>query len=404
MADKPHWLDQERFTVYPRIILVLMGGFVLLRLFGHAWFPWWQGIDNPLATDFLAFWSASHLALSGHPAAAYDVATIFATEKAAVPGNAGIYPWMYPPAFYLVVLPLALLPYAASFAVFMLAGIAGYVLVFRRIARHPAAMWCLAAFPGGWITLAHGQNAFLSAALAAAALLSLERRPVLGGFLIGLLAIKPQLAILFPVALIALGAWRAFLVAALTAVLFNLAGVAVLGGDIVEPALHGWAYARRLLEQGGVPWAKMPSAFVLLRTLHMPVGWAYGCQGAVSVLAAGTVWRIWRHCPDWTLRGAALMTATFLATPYGFDYDFTWLAFPLVWMALAGVRDGWLAGEREVLVAVWALPLYMAVVAIHAHLPVGFALLATLLWMIARRAQRAQRARWARSVQGAEAA
>jgi len=64
----------------------------------------------------------------------------------------------------------------------------------------------------------------LTAALAGAALLSLERRPILAGVFIGLLAIKPHLALLFPVALIAIGAWRTLLAAAVTGTTFIFVG------------------------------------------------------------------------------------------------------------------------------------------------------------------------------------
>lgn len=307
------------------------------------------------------------MALSGHASSAYDVKTLFAIEKLALPGDTGIFPWLYQPAFYLIITPLALMPYVVAFFVFMLSNLTCYVLVFRRIVRHSGAMWCLAAFPGVWITLLHGQNAFLTAAIAAAALLTLERRPCLSGLLVGLLAIKPQLALLFPLALIAVGAWRALAVAVMTAVLFNALATAILGFDIIQPALQSALFARTMLEQGGVPWAKMPSTFSWLRSLGVSIQWAYFIHGIIALTACCVIWRIWRSCSNTAVRSAALMTATFLVSPYGFDYDFAWLAFPLAWVAMAGLRDGWLLGERELLVVVGWLPVFMAPMARQWH-------------------------------------
>ena len=59
------------------------------------------------------------------------------------------------------------------------------------------------AFPATFINLFHGQNGFLNAALLGAALLALDRRPVVAGILFGLLSYKPHLGLLVPLALLA---------------------------------------------------------------------------------------------------------------------------------------------------------------------------------------------------------
>ena len=74
-----------------------------------------------------------------------------------------------------------------------------------------------------------GQNSVLTAGLAALALHLLGKRPVVAGVVIGLLAIKPQLAVVFPFVLIAARAWRTFAAAALSATLFAAAGIALTG-------------------------------------------------------------------------------------------------------------------------------------------------------------------------------
>ena len=80
------------------------------------------------------------------------------------------------------------------------------------------------------------------------------------------------------------------------------------------------------------------------------------------------------------------MIATFLVSPYAFDYDLAWLAFPIAWLALAGLRNGWLRGEREVLVIAWLLPMLMVVIATALSLQVGPLVLGSLLWISVRRA------------------
>jgi hypothetical protein len=252
-------------------------------------------------------------------------------------------------------------------------------------------MWCLAAFSGLWMNLCQGQNAFLTAALAAAAILCLRRRPALAGVCIGLLAIKPHLVLLFPVALLAIGAWRAITAAALTATAFMAAGTAVLGTATLEACWSSLGTARHLLETGLLPWPKMPTIFAFMRLLGAPVAAAYTTHGIVALAAGLAVWRVWRSCSNWFLRGASLMTATFLISPYVFDYDLDWLAFPIAWLVIDGLRHGWLPIEREILVAAWALPLVLAPIARATSFQIGPFALGALLWIILRRAGTARR-------------
>jgi len=391
-----HWLNRQRLTVYPRMVLVVMG------VIGIAWvLVAKQHIDlkgKPLGYDFITFWAASHLALAGHAADAYNISRIFAAEKLAVPASNAVFVWYYPPSFFLLVAPLALLPYFTAYWVFILSTLAGYVAVFRQVLRGSMAMWCLAAFSGVWMNLFHGQNAFLTAPLAAAGILCLKRRPALAGVFIGLLAVKPHLALLFPVALIAIGAWRTIVTAAITAVAFTAAGTAVLGTATLKACLGSLTFARFFLETGALPWAKMPTVFAFMRMLGAPVAAAYVLHGIVAIAAAFAIWRVWRRCENCELRGAALMTATFLISPYAFDYDLAWLAFPIAWLVIDGLRHGWLPFERETLITVWWLPLVMAPIAEATHIQTGPFLLCALLWITLRRAGIGRRVASAASV------
>jgi hypothetical protein len=384
MKAHAHWLNQERLSIYPRIILAL---FLIICL---AWVFRSKNIvdlnGNPLGADFIHLWAASHIALAGHAQDAYSIGLLFKAQQIAVPESRVVYVWLYPPSFYLVVLPLALLPYIAAYWTFMLSTLGAYILVLRSIVRGSTAMWCLAAFSGLWITLIQGQNAFLTAAIAGAALLCVERRPLLSGLFIGLLAIKPHLALLFPVALIAIGAWRTFITAAVTAITFTALGTGILGTAVLTRFLANLGYARLLLENGSFLWPKTPSMFAFARQLGIPVREAYVVHCIVAAGAVIVVLRVWRRCQDWNLRGAALMTATFLVSPYVFDSDLAWLAFPIAWLAMNGLRNGWLRGEREVLVAAWSLPMLIAPIAVASSVQIGPLVLCSLLWITVRRA------------------
>lgn len=391
---KQYWLDQERLVLYPGVVALFFVSFVVYALV-HAEI----GVNmagNPLGYDFVQFWSVSHVGLHEHPALAYSMAHLTAVERSVAPGLSGFLPWRYPPTFYLVVLPFSLVPMRLALLCFVAVTLALYVWVFcvavrgaqpepRQVAI-PRALLCLAAFGPAWFNLMGGQTGFLTGALAAGALLCLERRPVVAGVLIGLLCIKPHLAVLFPLCLIAVRAWRAFFAAAVTVILFTLVSTMVLGVDTLGAFLGGLREAGQLLQAGRSPLTKMPSVFVSLRMLHIPAVLSYAVHGAVAGVATWAVWRIWRCGTDVRLRDAALMTGSFFISPYIFDYDMAWLAFPVAWLAMYCMETGWRRFERELLVLFWADTLFIAVVAQHTVTHTVPFVLGALLWMIYRRA------------------
>jgi hypothetical protein len=388
---RPHWLNRERVTGYPRLFVVIFAVTVVIWVLMSKHMVDSKG--KPLGGDFIAYWIASKFALSGHAAEAYDLGSMVKAERAFMPASDKVFDWLYPPSFFLVVLPLGLMPYFAAFFVWIGATLAAYVAAMRRIVTGSVAMWCVAGFSGIWVNATQGQNGFLTAALAAAGLLALPRRPVLAGVFIGLVTLKPQMALVFPAALLAIGAWRTLASAAVTVAAFVGLGTAVLGKATLTAFLKDLPDARMYVETGAAPWSKMPTVFSFLRTLGVPVGGAYAVHSAVAVAAVAAVCYVWRRAgtshADWQLRGAALMAATCMVSPYMFDYDLAWLGFPIAWMAAIGMRDGWLRGEREALVLAWLLPMLMAPVTAVVVVQPGPFVLGALVWMVVRRARTA---------------
>ncbi|MGL4313281.1 MAG: glycosyltransferase family 87 protein, partial [Sphingomonas sp.] len=201
------WLDSERAIGYARIILAVSAVAAILWVAAAD-----RGIDiagKPLGTDFLAFWSAGQLAISGHPASAYDLAQLYAVERGAVAEDPGIACFLYPPAFLLIVAPLAIFPYFAALPLWLAATGAAYWRAMRRwIGDVPHGRLALLAYPALAANLGHGQNGFLTAALLAGGLSQIDRRPVVAGALLGAMVIKPQLALALPVMALAGQRWQ----------------------------------------------------------------------------------------------------------------------------------------------------------------------------------------------------
>jgi hypothetical protein len=383
-VPRAHWLDVTRLRVYPRIFVALYATAVVAYAVTLH-----DGLDfrgQVLGADFLCFYSAAKLALAGQAPSAWDFDVLLPVQREIFTAYAGYgWPWFYPPPFLLLVAPLALLPYVAALAVFL--GVTGttWWLTLRKVIGRPGAGWLVAAFPGLWMCVAQGQNGLLTAALAAGSILTLRHRPALSGVLLGLLIVKPHLAVLFAVALLAARAWKTMLVAAGTAVAALGISELLLGRGSIAAWLASMPLASAATEAGALPWAKMPSTFAMLRLLGASVEWAYAGGAVVALAAAVAVWLVWRRTESVRLRGAVLMTATFLAIPHVHDYDLAWLAFPIAWFALYGLEHGWRRGDREVLVAAWLLPALSTALATATQVQLGPVGLAALVWIVLRR-------------------
>jgi hypothetical protein len=387
VAPDRHWLSAERVRVYSWLIVIIFG--IAVAVWTALALP--DLVDprgKPLGYDFIAFWSAARLAIEGRPEAAYDWAEIAAAHRVAVPAMKHlVFAWHYPPTFLLTVWPLGLLSYPVALAVFVVATAGLWAGLVRRVVADKRAWIVAAAAPAGLVNLLGGQNGFLTAGLAGFALLLLARRPVAAGVLIGLLAIKPHLAVLFPLALLAERQWRAIAAAAVTVGLFAGASIAAFGWDTAAAFLHDLPLGRALIDGAELPWGSMPSGYVFALSLGIGTSGAAVLQGIAALLAATCVYRVWRR------RGAAreakaatLLAGSLLISPFLFNYDLTWAALAVGWLALLGMRAGFARGEREVLLLAWLVPMAMAPIYAASSVQLGFPALVLLLLVAVRRA------------------
>jgi len=117
-----------------------------ISLAGHGWIA--DASGHPLAQDFLSFWSAGQMALSGHPATAYDWPAMHALQQQLMGHEPrGYLGWAYPPLFFCIAIPLALMPYTASFLIWVFATLALYAAAIARVAREQGAALLACASP-----------------------------------------------------------------------------------------------------------------------------------------------------------------------------------------------------------------------------------------------------------------
>jgi hypothetical protein len=295
----------------------------------HHWVV--DASGHPLVTDFLSFWSAGQLALEGHAAAAYDWSAMHSLQHRLIGRDpAGFLGWAYPPMFFCAAILLALLPYAMSFLTWTAATLALHAATLARAARGNGAALIACATPAALACAMVGQNGFLSAALIAGVLLQLETRPLLAGVLLGLLTYKPHLGLLFPIALVFGGHWRAFFSATVTTVLILFLSFALAADSLAAFAGHIGNMSQNFLTLGAAGFYKHQSLYGLLRTLGVGDQPAFVAQGVLLSAMAGFVAWLWRSGRPLALKSAGLIAASLLATPYLYFYD-----LPILSVAIA---------------------------------------------------------------------
>jgi alpha-1,2-mannosyltransferase len=382
-----HWLDGRRARAYLIILtaITVVAAVGYLALSRHGLDP----TGKPLGTDFASFWTASQLALGGHPADVWAIEIHKAAQAAMFGLEAGYAAFFYPPPYLLVCLPLALAPYPVSLTFWLLLTGVAWARTARawlRAAGESGIGWLpILGFPAVLVNAGHGQNGFLTAALLGTGALICDHRPWLAGVLFGALVVKPQLAILIPPFLLLAGNWRSFLAASLSAVGLCLSSLAVFGPDAWQGFFDGSARAREALQLDLIGYAKMQSAYAAVRLLGGTNSLAWAAQVAAGFVSLGALWAV-RHRGPGLANGAVLLSATLLATPFLLDYDLTLLAMPLAWLFSRACRDGFLPWERLALLAGFVLPLVSRPLATAAHIPLAPLVVLALVLCVVRRA------------------
>ena len=378
------WLNPRRARGWCRMLGTVLGVCVLTYV---ALSTGGIGIDGkPLGTDFVSFYAASKLALAGHPEQAYNVQSHLEAQTQIFNRSIGYGFFFYPPIYLLFCLPLALLPYGLSLALWLGTTLLAYWRVVRAFLGTTGLTEAILAFPAVLLTLGHGQNAFLSTGLFGGAILAQTRWPALSGVLFGALAFKPQLGIVIPFALIATRRWNIFFAASVTVVALIALTVALFGADTWRSFLDGSALAGMVLEQGVVEPYKMVSAYAGIRVLGGGSTFAFIVQGVVSLCAISAMTLTLRSRKRADEDNNPLMVVSaLLASPFLLDYDLTLLALPMAWLHREATRTRFLPYEKITLFAAFVLPLVSRLIGLVAHAPIGPLVIALLFLVIARR-------------------
>jgi hypothetical protein len=365
------WLDGQRVCGYAVLL-----GLASLALMANSYIK----AMSPTGTDFLAFWGAGHVTVAGDPAAVYDLAVQERVQTST--GSTGWFAFVNPPPFLFAVAPFGALPFPVAWLAWV---VVGYALwAWAAIRAFPRLWPAVLVFPGALVAAGHAQTGLLTGALLVAAVALVDRRPVLSGVLIGVLVVKPHLALLLPFWLAAGGRWRTFIAAAATVPALVGLSWLVFGTPTMLAYMDSWQASAAIMQTGDDAFhLRLATLYGQLR-LVLPAGPALAANGLLAlgcVVLAILSWK--RFGGDAVASGALVLAATAVASPYLFNYDLPFLIFPVLWLVRQGLDDGFRPYEKLLLVALWLAPYATRAAALPLHvnlMPLAGLLLVWLVW------------------------
>ncbi|HJU77124.1 MAG TPA: glycosyltransferase family 87 protein [Sphingomicrobium sp.] len=316
--------------------------------------------------DFTMLWTGGRFGLHS-PSLVYDVDAMTAAQQdLRASAKAGPLPFIYPPTTLLFVAPFALIPFWPAYILWTIVGVVAFWTAARRVTSGWIATLSLLS-PPALVVLVLGQTSFVVGAAILWSLALMRERPVLAGALMAVgAAIKPQSAILGPVAFIADRNWKALFAAGCTWLLLACASFTFgpwLWLDWFNDltAFPDILAHFQLYPRGATP-AMLAHSLQLDPTIFFIAG----------VVVGVTVAWIGMKSDDLKTRAIAFVGGTMLASPYAMNYELVMMAPMLIAAALTTTVAG----------LVIALPLVAA--RVYAIVPSLVVSVALALWVSRR--------------------
>jgi hypothetical protein len=348
-----------------------------------------------LGRDFANYWMGARLFLTHRIDMLFDPALYTRAVTAMWGGDLHMLSFSYPPSMLPLIGWLGLLPYPAALALWTVLGLAALFAAAWPYSKTPLVAAAILASGAVLACIDDGQNGLFTSALIVAALTRLDRRPALAGVLIGLLTVKPHLGLLLPVALLAARRWRVIWSASASALCLFAFSLLVAGPEAWRLYLEKTApYQGYLFRHSEGMWQAMtPSPAVATITAGGSWSLAWIVQGVATTAAVALVATLFARRakrPIGDLDRVVLVAATFLASPYSFNYDMGALAVFLLIASVSKPELDQSAWWRWGAVLLWSAPIVMVLVGVrgvaahHPWPPVGSLMVVAGLGLVVR--------------------
>lgn len=386
----PAAASSERLWTLAWLFVLILVALLFVQDIAATRFTPWPSIRGMAiwGRDFANVYSSGSLVLEGRLDLLYDLKGYSAWQDAFFQGALSHHNYSYPPPTLLYTWAFALLPYPVALLSWLLltgTAFAGAARPYLRDAGLPA--WIALIAPASLLNVWAGHYGLLIGALWLGAFHLLPRRPVLAGILIGLMLVKPHLAMLAPLILARRGEWKAFAAAAATVAGLVAASALVFGPELWRTWLGVTVGVQGAMvdDVGTYFLTMMPTIVPTVSALGFPGAAAWTLQGLAAAGAVAAL--LFRMPADSRTAGLAGGVATFLVLPYAFNYDMTVPGLAAL-LLLARLRREPGSGPSFVLLLAFLLPLIVQTFGLL-HLPAPALILAAMLALMLRQAQAA---------------
>jgi alpha-1,2-mannosyltransferase len=333
-----------------RLALILLAVLcVIPSCFEAAAIIWGQfyGHTGKALRDGLDFWAGGFLALHGHSAMLFSPLA-YQAFLAGLYGKLPYHLWSYPPTYLLLASAFGWLsPWHAVLA-FDACALLALLVVLRLSGQSWWLIAAVAASPASLENVLEHQNAALVTAFIGGGVLLLSSRPRLGGALIGLASIKPQLGLVLPLYLLRrapiAAAYATLAAIILAAAALYAFGPATWAGfwHFTRPAMSNVLLTGQPPEFAG----GLVSVFATFRPL--------GTHPALLIQAAVTLIAILAAIPARSTPVILILAA--LASPYLHDYDLLGVALATALLLRDRLATGFTPGEPVLFFLAWFGP------------------------------------------------
>ena len=292
----------------------------------------------PVVNDFRLAYSAATVGIKDGYSHLYDLAAQKTAIENLGPGF-NPQPFISPPPLAWLVTPLLALPFNIALVIWTLALLAALVLAWHllappgRLTRAAHLALLLGLFPVAFGVMVGQPGALVAAVVVASWWLMRQERPVLAGLVLSLIVVKPQLALLVPLCVLASGRAKTFGSWLAASIFIGLIALAMLGSEgvarylavLADTQSPAWDITRRYSISGPLGLGPLLNATQLLvLIITLVVAWRHRHGGPEVPLAAG-------------------LLGSLLFTPYLAFQDFLMLVV-VAWLLLRSPLKAWQVG------------------------------------------------------------
>lgn len=276
--------------------------------------------------DFMTHWAAAKVALNGLGSEIYNHANFIAAAQSLIPHFLPL-PQIHPPTHLAILSPFTFLNVDIGMLVWGILTI--FFLAFTlHLENLNRVIWLIAmSTPILVWTIAWGQIGCFLAATFGLFAIYIDRRPWIAALCVALLAVKPNLAILFPFVFLIDRRWHLFLLTTIFLLAFCLLAVFLFGIETwVAFFTQGIADQQDVLQNYSVwGWEHQQSLYGFMRFLGLSHQTALSIHIAFAIPVAVIALSVWKSRICIKLKIAILAVSSIAITPYCHVHDLAFL-------------------------------------------------------------------------------